>query len=164
MRYLLLALMLMAGPAWGAELLVQAKDSPFEKGAKKGDVIVVRPDGWGWGKEECLPNYVVIKLEGVPVEDVKHYEEQLTEQVEVTKENGGVLEGGNDAKEYRSELVRLRKYAVPVADVDSLKTQSASVKAVASKDVASYSMTVKDLAVEKSAIALKEAELEEVIK
>lgn len=164
MKYLLTAiLLLVAVRVEGAELLVQAKDSLYETGAKKGDVIIVRPDGWVWGKEEGLPNYMVVKLKGVPVEDVKHYEEQLTEQVEVPVENGGNLVGGNLSKEYRSKIVRLRKYSVPVADVETARLTAVSVKEIGSKDVVKYPIRTKDLAVEKVAIAqveaIKEAEI-----
>ena len=27
-----------------------------------GDIIVVKQDGWNWGKEERLPNFIVIKI------------------------------------------------------------------------------------------------------
>ena len=151
--FLILIFLLICSPAMSAELLVMAKDSPFENGAKRGDVIVVRPDGWVWGKEECLPNYIVVKLNGVPVEDVKHYEEQLTEQVEVISDNGGVLKGGKKEKRYESKLIRLRKYAVPVADVESAKLSAVSVKEVASKDASKYAINVKSLAVEKALVA-----------
>ena len=76
-----------------AELLIQAKSHWMDKftqeqvdkmsiGEKRsysaraqiGDVIVVCPDGWKWGREECLPNYVVIKVPTLTVEEAKKYD------------------------------------------------------------------------------------------
>jgi len=45
--------------------------------SQKGDIIVVKPDGWIWGKSERLPNYVVVKVPGMKYEDAKKYEESL---------------------------------------------------------------------------------------
>jgi hypothetical protein len=58
-----------------------AKDSFYSR-TQLGDIIVVRDDGWEWGREECLPNFVVIKLPGVAVEDVKEYEEPLMDNTD----------------------------------------------------------------------------------
>jgi hypothetical protein len=62
-----------------AELLVKAEDSwgTNEARSRKGDIIVVKPDGWKWGKEECPPRFVVVKLKDVTVEDVKYLEQPL---------------------------------------------------------------------------------------
>lgn len=37
-----------------------------------GDVIVIKPDGWKWGKEECLPNFLIVKMPGVDVKEVEY--------------------------------------------------------------------------------------------
>lgn len=131
--------------AWSAELLVQAVDSPFETGGKKGDVIVVRGDGWKWGKEECLPRYIVVKMPGVLEEDAKKYEEQLTEPVEK------VVDGKT---EITQEMVRLRKYSVGASVVEGIKFTAKSDMTVASKDMATFVKT-KDLATEKALIDAK---------
>lgn len=149
-----------------AELLVQAVDGVYETSAKKGDVIVVRPDGWSWGREEGLPRYVVIKMPGVPVEDVKHYEETLTEQVEIvepvviSKDTKEVPEelGTLSVKEpqYRSELIRKRKHQVPTLDT------SVSVKTIPTKSIASYKASIieKNLVTEKALISAKAVSIE----
>jgi len=91
--------------AFAAELLVKAKKhymddftqeqvdkmtveqrQSYEARSQIGDVIVVRPDGWKWGKEECLPNFVVIKMPDVTMEEAKKYEEQMQDTKEVTRE------------------------------------------------------------------------------
>jgi hypothetical protein len=138
-------------PVNSAQLLVQAKDSPFPDGAKKGDIIVVRGDEWVWGTEECLPNYVVVKLPGVPVSEASKYEEPLTEEVQV--ERAGKMET-------ESKVVRARKHSVPVADVDALITARSSVKAVLSKDVSAYPIATKTLAVEKAVVAEEMMEMQ----
>lgn len=40
----------------GVELLVLATKE------RLGDILVVRPTGWGWGKKECLPSFWIVKL------------------------------------------------------------------------------------------------------
>jgi hypothetical protein len=47
-----------------------------------GDIIVVKPDGWGWGNEERLPNYIVVQLPGVSVDDVQQYVEGLWDRTD----------------------------------------------------------------------------------
>jgi len=83
-------------------MLVQVNDSPYETGAKKGDVIVVRPDGWQWGREECPPRYIVVRVKGMTMGEAQPYEEQL---MDTTDPENQVLK-------------RIRKYYIPTADVD----------------------------------------------
>ena len=42
-----------------------------------GDIIVVKPDGWKWGKEERLPNFVVVKIPSLSYTLAKQYESRL---------------------------------------------------------------------------------------
>jgi hypothetical protein len=151
MMKLILFFLLLCSPVHAAQLLVQAKDSPFPDGAKKGDIIVVRGDEWVWGTEECLPNYVVVKLPGVPVSEASKYEEPLTEEVQV--ERAGKMET-------ESKIVRARKHSVPVADVDALITTRSSVKAVLSKDVSAYPIKAKSLVAEKSVVEAEKSMME----
>jgi hypothetical protein len=48
-----------------------------------GDVIAVRPDGWTWGKCECLPDYIVVKVPNVKEEDLKYLEDHHKADVDV---------------------------------------------------------------------------------
>jgi hypothetical protein len=57
-----------------AELLIRAVGSVNTSASCKGDVICVRPDGWRWGKCECLPEYVIVKTPD-SVDEVKKYED-----------------------------------------------------------------------------------------
>lgn len=79
-----------------------------------GDIIVVRPDGWKWGREECLPNYVVVKVPGLSTDIAKKYEESLTE--EYIDELG----------ETQLRTLKTRKYRLLDAVVDNAKLQSKS--------------------------------------
>lgn len=55
-----------------AELLVKAKDNPGDDTQYKvGDVVVVQEDGWEWGTLEGPPDFNIIKVPGLSVEDVK---------------------------------------------------------------------------------------------
>jgi len=91
--------------AFSAELLVTMRtDSNY------GDIIVVKPDGWKWGKSEQPPQYVVFKLPGISEKDAKKYEESLVD------ENG--------------EMVKSRKYSIDTLEVDYAKIKVKGVKEI----------------------------------
>lgn len=63
-----------------AEFLIKAIDATHsdpekdKRGCyKRGDFVVVMPDGHEWGKEERLPKFVVVKIPGLSVETAKKY-------------------------------------------------------------------------------------------
>ena len=60
-----------------AEFLIAAQDMPT--GYKRGDPIAVKPDGWGWGRREGLPNFWVIAVAGVVVANAEPYVRELWE-------------------------------------------------------------------------------------
>lgn len=65
-----------------------------------GDIVVIRPNGWVWGREECLPDYYIIKVPNLTVEDAKYLEQNL-EDVD-----------GN--------ILKRRKYKVPPQIINQL--------------------------------------------
>ena len=98
-----------------AELLVKMVDAwgTLESRSRKGDIIVVKSDGWKWGKEECPPRFVVVKLPNVKVEDVKHYEQPLM-----------------DDKGENPIMLKRRKYAIPTTMVDNCSTELGGTKEI----------------------------------
>ena len=40
---------------------------------KRGDIVVVMPDGHKWGNAECLPTFVIVKIPGLSVETAMKY-------------------------------------------------------------------------------------------
>lgn len=90
--------LLMGASAHSVELLVQAKDfwqveqaipegtaedtteylREFWYNTHLGAVIVVKPDGWVWGKQEMAPEFVIIKIPGMPMAQARRYIEGLT--------------------------------------------------------------------------------------
>lgn len=124
----LLGLLVFCQPSYAIEFLIKAKPhwkdswtqeqvdalSPeakkeYDSRSQVGDIIVVRPDGWEWGNEECLPNFIIVKVPDMTMEEAKQYEESLidaetmevkkvrkyhVEEAEVNdaKNNGGVLQ------------------------------------------------------------------------
>lgn len=60
-----------------SELLVRAWQ-PKNDIQDIGDIVSVKPDGWRWGKCECLPDYLVVKLPGVAVSTVTRFLEALS--------------------------------------------------------------------------------------
>jgi hypothetical protein len=132
-----------------AELLVMAKDSCADKLCnRKGDIIQVEPDGHDWEgtcKVCVAPNFQIIKLPKVPVEEAKVWLEPLTE--EKTIEFKG-------KSEVSFETVRDRKYSFPASVVDAIKFTGKDVLAVEEKNVATYKaqITAKSLSAEKASI------------
>ena len=77
--------------------------------SQKGDIIVVRPDGWKWGNCECLPDFIVVKVKGT-MEENKHLEEPLMEtKVDPT-----------DELKNTSVMIKHRKNAITKESVDSV--------------------------------------------
>lgn len=80
----------------------------YERRITFGDIIVIKPDGWKWGKEECLPRFVVIKIIGLSYKDAKMFNDSLLAEDKTIKKrkkycfadnvvndvisNGGVVE------------------------------------------------------------------------
>jgi hypothetical protein len=64
-----------------------------------------------WGREECLPNYLVVKLPQLSVEEVEHFTQQLL--------------GEPDADGNRL-MLKKRKYQVPYSYIEDYITQGQS--------------------------------------
>lgn len=144
MKKVLLTLiaLLITSPSFSAELLVMAESGSHWSHAKKGDVVAVREDGHKWGKKECLPLFVVVKVPDMTVEEARIYEEQLTEEVEEEFEGETFT---------RQEVIRDRKYSLPETLIDEVKTSKSSEKKIESKDLKQFK---KDI-VEKNKVAEK---------
>jgi len=63
------------------ENLSKEEKEGYDARSQKGDVIVVKPDGWKWGKSECLPDFIIVKVPGMNMKDAKKYEDPLLEEV-----------------------------------------------------------------------------------
>jgi hypothetical protein len=97
-----------------AELLIKACE-PWQitnTGSRKGDVVVVRPDGWKWGREECLPRFVVVKVEGKEA-DWKYLERPLYEE----------KPDPEDAKKTVQVIAKYRENCISAVAVDSVKEE-----------------------------------------
>lgn len=128
---------LIASTAWSAELLVKAKphwkdswtqdqinklseEDLIEYNARSqiGDIIVVKPDGWKWGKAECLPNYIVVKIPDLKLDDDKKYEEKIVRYE---------INIGHDGEEIKEPIIeKKRKYQIPKSIVDNAKNMSST--------------------------------------
>jgi hypothetical protein len=84
--------------------MTKEQKQSYDARSQIGDIIVVRPDGWNWGKEECLPNFVVVKVPQMTDEEAKKYEESL---MSLDKE---------------PILLKHRKYTIDKTVVDDVKT------------------------------------------
>lgn len=93
------------------ELLVRVVDKTNPKNptldaglGKRGDVIVIMPDGWKWGREELAsPEWRIVKIPGA---DVRDFEDLIGPQMSSARRPGG-------------EALLLRKRAAHI-DLDAL--------------------------------------------
>lgn len=134
MKKLLLILFLCLIPTtvFSAELLVRAKShwmdtltqaevdkmtleqkQSYEARSQVGDIVVVRGDNWQWGKEECLPNYVVVKIPQITEVEAKQYEQSLMVQDGVDTQGIPIM-----------KMLRHRKYALPRTDIQTITTNN----------------------------------------
>lgn len=49
----------------------------FNARIQSGDIVIVRDDGWEWGGRECLPDFIVVRVSDMSVEDAKVFEQSL---------------------------------------------------------------------------------------
>lgn len=64
-----------------AEFLLLNRDLPGDAD-HLGDIIHVAEDGAEWGRKECLGDFIVVRLEGISVEDAQQYLGPLFEDAE----------------------------------------------------------------------------------
>lgn len=43
----------------------------------RGEIIVIKPDGWEWGRKERPPSYIIVKVPGVTVAQAVKYTQGL---------------------------------------------------------------------------------------
>lgn len=93
--------LLCATPAQSVELLVQSqkfwqRSEPIPEGTTqdtiawlrdmwhqthRGEIIVIKPDGWQWGKLESPPRFIVIKIPGDSVAQAMKYTQGLVDSL-----------------------------------------------------------------------------------
>lgn len=57
--------LIMARPHWRDGETPPTDPEPlakFNARSQKGDIVVVKPDGWAWGAAEGLPDYILVKV------------------------------------------------------------------------------------------------------
>jgi hypothetical protein len=92
-----------------AEFLVKARnaihvnpDKDARSSYKRGDIVVVMPDGHQWGTLETLPEFVVVKVTGL---DHERAQQLIEPEVEINPETGERIP------------VRRRRWNIKVDDV-----------------------------------------------
>lgn len=90
--------------------LSKEEKQTYDARAQIGDIIVVRPDGWQWGKEEGLPNYIVVKIPSISFEVAQKYEDVL--------------------KDETGKILKKRKYRIPQIVVNGWKLAGKSVTTI----------------------------------
>ena len=83
------------------DAMPQGERDSYNARTQVGDIIIVKPDGWEWGKEECLPTFLVVKLPQVDVATVEHFTNPLNEIY--------INEQGRE----QQRLLKRRKYRIP---------------------------------------------------
>jgi len=102
-----------------AQILVKAIDATHSDATKdrrgcykRGMPVVVMPDSHTWGREECLPKFVIIKIPGVSVDKVRKY-------LEPEREDTPNADGIHPV--YRRRLWRFRFDDMPTAALRKLR-------------------------------------------
>jgi hypothetical protein len=91
---------------WATKKLTQEQ---FDARSEIGDIVVVKPDGHPWGRCECPPQYVVIKVPKMDWEKAKILEKGLYETRLVTV---------GDREEEQQIMRKKHLYQVPSTLVD----------------------------------------------
>ena len=62
---------------WKEKERYLADEIKYERAhSRRGDIIVVKPDGHVWGRAEGLPTYVSLDMEGVPIQEMEKFQAQ----------------------------------------------------------------------------------------
>ena len=116
-------LLIKAKPHWKDEFSVyevNKMDTPtrqqYENRTQVGDIVVVKPNGSAWGKEEKLPNYIVVKVPDLTVKEALKYQEPLP-----------VITGTRPDGLPEFYLKRQRKYTIDKTIVNQAKLSNLSV-------------------------------------
>lgn len=59
--------------------LTAQEKQQYDSRIEIGDIVVIKPNGWEWGREETLPNYYIVKVPNVTVEQAQYAVESLTD-------------------------------------------------------------------------------------
>jgi len=123
----LLLILFLASTCQGAEFLVKAEPNwmesrdrskwsadriaSYERCPRKGDIIVVKPNGWKWGKKEGLPKFIIVKVPDMTVKEAEAYLDQVD-----------VQEGLQDDGEKNIVTKKICKYNFTGLMVDNTKS------------------------------------------
>lgn len=130
MKILFLLLFLIAPQVQSVELLVKAqdfwqRDKPIPTGTTqdtlsylrdmwhqthRGEIIVIKPNGWVWGGKENPPSFVVIKIPTITVSQATKYTQGLIDST---------LFDGTRSEQPDTVDVKERRYYIPKRVVDS---------------------------------------------
>lgn len=109
MRIFLALIFLASAPCMGAEFLIYVHEvsqtDPTFIPMTKGDIVVVRPDGWQWGRNECLPDFIVVKVPGLAVDISRDAMELLSDNVTERERSYAILSSYIDAAVYSNTSV-----------------------------------------------------------
>lgn len=114
-----------------AELLIKAVDASHEDPAKdargcykRGDVVVVMPDGHQWGRMEGPPDFFVLKIPGMSAEEAAELVSpetkptELPRGIDVTARRSRRIDCDSLPSEYRRAIAERGVIQLPKAIVD----------------------------------------------
>ncbi len=132
-----------------AEILVLAReDAPSYD---PGDIIMVRPDGWKWGKKEGPPLFKVIRVPGVAVEELQHLQgplmgmEEAIIEVQSDSEELSPTEFPDVIIDEKTKPVHLARYRDFTVSPDPPLTQRWRVQKVAMKKKRQFSLGIQGI-------------------
>lgn len=160
-------ILLLATQAQSVELLVQAKPfwqrlSDIPEGTTqdtiawlrdmwhqthRGEIIVIKPDGWTWGGMANPPRYVIVKVPGVSVAQAQKYTQGLIDS-SLYDDTASVQSDTVDVKERRWHfLKKVVDSALVLWSVDSsfvVLTPQQALSVVKEYDIAAIKQKIRD--------------------
>ncbi len=108
-------------------VLIDANHSDTEKDVrgsyKRGDIVVVFPDGHIWGKNEGPPKFGIVQLTGITVEQAKIYLQSETEIIKDWKFPDGTVGSNTITKRrrlFQFDIKKLTKQQLEVLEAGFL--------------------------------------------
>lgn len=101
-----------------AELLIKyGKDTTY----KKGDIVMIQEDGFQWGEKECLPDFIVVTVEGTVEDHIHLLEQETDENGEVIKKRKHYIDVLESTVVSEVDKMKIKNWHVPEFDSKKIK-------------------------------------------
>ena len=130
-----------------AEILIKAVDSSVPDSVDKwyaARPVVAMPDGHGWGSKEGLPEFYLIKVPGVSVDDVKAYLEEWNHVPTIDVVGSDLVVDGFRIRINSNRVSASGKHKLTLAQVESYITGWGGVVVNVANESVTFDVTIYD--------------------